>query len=131
MGGSDEVSWMIGADRWIAKSGYCRFTPAWWRDVLWVIPRRVLRHKWQRMTTGFSRFDVYNGDNFIADVIAATADGLFNNSHGHPPTMPHEEWLDILLAIRDGFSADDDDTDRTPADSAWELLQQHFKDFWD
>lgn len=120
---------MIGADRWIYRNdcplsiGWFKYLPKW--------SERVTMHVWQRFRCGYSDADMWNADGFLADLIAATAYWHFVHNRGHPVRMTNEEWLDILLAIRDGFTNDLDDIDWTPSDEAWELFRGNFNDLWD
>lgn len=121
---------MIGADRWIHKTGYRRFCSHWWKD-LPHIPGRVINHRLQRMIYGWSTYDMINGDTYLADVIANTTFRLFTVAYGHPMGMTYEEWLDTLLEIYDGFSTRDEHGDHNPPAMAWDLLREHFSDLWD
>lgn len=119
---------MIGADRWIYRNdyplswGWFKFLPTWCE--------RVTTHLWQRLRRGYSCYDMYNGETFIADVISNTAYELFVHTNGHPDGMTYDEWLDLLLDLREAFTVDDD-IDWTPPDWVWDVLRQHFKDLWD
>lgn len=115
----------VGADRWILHPRYPRASRRWWGEALWGIPKRFTLHKWERLTRGFSRYDMLNGDLYLVDIIAATAYWHFAHSRGHPAGMTHEEWLGILLEIRDGFTAEDEDG--FPAGMAWDLLRKHLE----
>lgn len=120
---------MIGADRRILNIGFRPFSSYWWRAVR-RIPTRYIKHKYQRLTRGFSDADMWNGDGFIADVISATAYWHFSNGMGYPGRMTHEEWLDTLLEIYEGFRNPDDDVDWRPSDMAWDLLKENHADLW-
>lgn len=121
---------MIGADGWIYTSPYRKFTRKWW--VWWLtIPKVALRHWVERAMRGYSTYDMYNANYYLADVIAGGAYWMFANAHGHPDRMTYEEWLDILLEIRDGFSARDKYDDLAIPDVAWDLLRENFASIWD
>lgn len=119
---------MIGADHWI----YCNDYPLSWTWFKY-LPKwfeRVTTHVWQRLSRGFSDADMWNADRFLADLIAATTYWHFIHNRGHPASVTNDEWLDILLIIRDGFTRDDDIED-LPAPVAWDLLREFFGELWD
>lgn len=105
---------MIGADRWLKR-----------------LSRGYLRHKWQRLKRGYSDFDMWNADGYLADVISATAYWHFVHNHGFDPFYGEERWLENLLEIYDGFKRDDDDMDWQPPAMAWDLLREMFPSLWD
>ena len=121
---------MLGADSWIATVGPSFPSRYWFAEVL-KIPKRYAIHKYERWTQGVSRYDAYNANSFISDAIAAVIYKSFVHNHSFPMGMSHEEWLDILLEIRDGFSNPDDDIDWTPSYKAWRLLMKYFPTLWD
>jgi hypothetical protein len=121
---------MIGADHWIYRNHYRKFTRKWWLEWL-TMPREIIRHWVERAARGYSVYDMFNGNEYLSDVISGAAYWLFANAHGHPDRMTHEEWLDILLEIRDGFSARNEYDDPTVPHRAWDLLRDNFDSIWD
>lgn len=120
---------MTGADRWIYRNDY-RLSWGWFKYLPTMVGQ-ILRHWIERAMRGYSTFDMYDGSSYMADVIAGSAYWLFVNAHGHPDRMTHEEWLDILLEIRDGFSTRDEHDNLQIPERAWELLRENFKSIWD
>ncbi|OMC55414.1 hypothetical protein A5747_13565 [Mycobacterium sp. IS-836] len=121
---------MTGADGWIYSNHYRPFTRKWWQE--WFrIPVRALRHWIERAARGYSQFDMWNGGDYLADVIAGTAYWHFVHNHGWPVRMTREEWLDILLEIHDGFSTRDEYDDLQIPDIAWDLLRENLNTIWD
>lgn len=119
---------MIGADGWICNTGYRFPSRWWWRDLI-RIPVRVAVHKYERLTRGFSRFDMRNADGFLADIIAGSAYWHFVHTQSWPSTMAQADWLDILLEIRDGFTRVDG-VYWSPDDMAFDLLRENFAWLW-
>lgn len=122
---------MAGADSWVYRNGFRRFSKWWWREWLWVIPRRVPTHLWQRIRRGYSDYDMYNGGHFIADQIANTAWWMFSQGHSYPMDTTEDEWNLILLELRDEFTNAENDIDWSPSDMAFDLLHERFRDLWD
>lgn len=125
---------MIGADRWVYKSGHAVFRLRWWRDVLWRIPERATIHVCERWKYGVSRYDAYNFTEYLADAVSAGAYKLFVHAKGFPGVPPHEtfdKWLATLLEIRDEFTRPEGDEDWMPSDRAWRLLTKNAGFLWD
>lgn len=120
---------MIGADRWIHKTGYRKFCTSWWK-ALPLVPFQIVKHRWQRMTRGWSDYDMADGEQFIADIISTTAYQYFAHTHGYPVHMTYEEWLDILLEICEGFSTLNEHHELVIPDMAWDLLRENIGGLW-
>ncbi|MBB3752482.1 hypothetical protein FHT44_004994 [Mycolicibacterium sp. BK634] len=121
---------MIGADRWILKPTGQPFVSSYWCAAVRKMPRRYLVHLYERLTQGVSRYDAVDLNGFIADTIALGAWKLFVHTQSYPLGYTYDQWLDVLLDIRDEFTADPDDVDWHPSDRAWRLLHKHSQDLW-
>lgn len=120
---------VIGADRWIYRNDY---PLSWaWFKYLPAYLARIVKHLWQRMTRGFSDFDMWNGNMFLAEMISGTAYWHFAHSMRSFCGVDREEWLDDLLVIVDGFDARDEGGFLAVPDVAWDLLKEHFYGLWD
>lgn len=104
---------MIGADRWIYGH-----------------PFKAIIHMWERLTRGFSRFDMWDAEEYLADVISGAAYWHFAHTHSWPGDMPHDDWLDVLLEIRDGFDSRDECGYRRPTDLGFDLFRENFAWLW-
>src|SRR5258707_987108 len=97
---------MTGADRWLFDNGYVKFSRKWFES--WArLPKQLVKHWYQRARRGYSVFDMWNADAYLADVIAGSAEWFFHHASGHPSNLSEDEWSDVLLSIRDGFAARD------------------------
>ncbi|WPH57799.1 hypothetical protein [Mycobacterium phage WXIN] len=128
---------MIGADNWILKSGWRPLTKYWRRDIR-KMPWRYTKHKYQRLTRGFSDADMWNADGYLADIISATAYWHFVHNKGIPMQYvalhgdnADEEWRSALLDLYEGFRNEGDDIDWHPSAEAFDLLRETFRDLWD
>ena len=67
-------------------------------------PRRV-KYAYQRVTRGFSDWDVYNGDMYLANQIAGIAEWLVENGHGVPSSYAYQpdfnDPVEIMAERRD------------------------------
>lgn len=117
--------YLIGADRWILSRCYP------WHRNLWKRPKRYFEHKVERFVRGYSKYDAVEAYGFIADAISNMVYQLFLWGNSYPPNMTHQEWLGILLDIRDGFSTRNEDGGLTVPLEAWILLRRNFQDLWD
>lgn len=120
---------MTGADAWIYRNdfplswGWFKYLPKW--------SKRVTMHVYQRLARGYTDFDMWNGNMFLADLIAATANWHFTHSMYAACGVDREQWLHDLLVIRDGFEARDEAGFLAVPDEAWHLLKEHFYGLWD
>lgn len=104
--------------------------------------RRILQHRSQRSRRGFSTYDVWNLDGFLAQTIADTIAHLRDHGHGYPGNVSgEEEWNDILTRIEvplrswaeHHYDMDLDEEDRwmSRCNEALELFREHFFSLWD
>ena len=129
----------IGADRWLLGGGYRLFSRWWWRDIFSLkIPKRYIKHKYQRLTRGYSNADMWDASSYLADIISATAYWHFAHNQGIPfdyvnryGGQADEEWRSTLLDLYEGFRNDEDDVDWRPSDAAFDLLRELWSDLWD
>ena len=61
-------------------------------------PRRV-KYAYQRVTRGFSDWDVYNGDMYLANQIAGIAEWLVEKGHGVPPSYAYQPDLNDAIEV--------------------------------
>lgn len=121
---------MTGADRWMFDNGYVKFSRKWFESYL-RLPKQLVKHWYQRANRGYSVYDMWNADAYLADVIAGSAYWIFVHGHSHPSNLSEDEWNDVLLTIRDGFTVRDDSDSPDVSDLAWMLFQKYFRSFWD
>lgn len=124
---------MTGADRWLFENGYVKLSWKWFE--YWVtLPKKLGKHWYQRARRGYSVFDMWNAEIYLADVIAGSAEWFFYHGNSVPNNLSEDDWNDVLLAIRDGFAdfaaRDDFDSPDVP-DLAWMLFQKYFRSLWD
>ena len=75
-------------------------------------PRLPARIKWwfrrrkyikERARNGWSRYDVWDFDTYLATVISGALEFLAHNNMSHPYDITDEEWKEKLLTISDCF----------------------------
>ena len=73
-----------------------------WNNEISMIPKRI---KWfcQRGWRGYSDFDVWSFDYYLADVISKGCKQLAKETHGYPCESSPEEWDIILKKISKEF----------------------------
>lgn len=111
----------------------------------------IAEHEADRISTGVSKYDWYNLDAHLANVIIAGLERTIANRSGHPAELTDEEWDVILHKIVYGFDRyikfelecfEGDETDplsladawlaEKPAfDEAFTLLHKWFINLWD
>lgn len=89
------------------------------------------KHATQRYVQGFSDFDMWNFDSFLASVIVAGCEWHIAKAKTVPAHVDREEWVDILTEIRDGFTRLGGELAPSPPKRAWKLLRKHFVHLWD
>ena len=109
----------------------------WWRN--W---RRVIRHRRQRARRGFSSYDAWNLDGYLAQMIADSVRWLRENGHGYPSSFNGiEEWNAVLERIevplrvwaeqRHDMDLDEEERWADRCHEALKLLTEHFFALWD
>lgn len=107
---------MIGADRFVHR----------------LCPDHQAQHATQRYQRGWSEMDMWNFDSMLADlVVAACTWQLDCAKTGGPWDVTEDQWKQILLEIREGFSVVDPAGSPRPTMSAWILLMDNFSHMWD
>lgn len=98
----------------------------------------IARHRDQRAERGWSDYDWWCGDTYLAHVIGSMA-LKYRDGSGYPGNMTEEEWHDILTRIaepllayaRRKFIGPDEDRLYLEAKKALLLFAEHFGHFWD
>lgn len=99
-------------------------------------------HKKQRVEFGYSTFDWWSMDSYIAGVIAHACDKFAKESHGHPGDMTYEEWQNYCSGIaaplklwasanRWKLSHEDEMKLYEEVKEAMHLFAERFGCFWD
>lgn len=109
----------------------------------------IALHEDQRVNNGFSDYDAFNGDNYLAWVIVGICKSL-KNGHGYPAELGNDgwdEWMSILDEMIEGFEIHNEepwvlgdtvennrariDIQRAKTDRALELFAKYFGSLWD
>jgi hypothetical protein len=109
----------------------------WWKH-----PFRVLEHRRERARRGFSRYDVWSLDGYLAQVIADSLRELRLNGHGYPGTFNNQdEWSKVLLGIETplriwaethhDMDLDEEDRWMERCHESLKLLNEYFFGLWD
>lgn len=115
--------------------------------ISFVEPKWQTKHERQRVNRGFSNFDAWNGDEYLAFVIGGMAKWHRKNGHGYPSLLTEKKWHKILRKIERGMQATLDLNDvnaydgndystwatqqRVIADKGWDLFHEWRAAFWD
>jgi hypothetical protein len=120
-----------------------KYWKTWTRKYKKEDPSRWKFHKKQRVKYGYSEFDWWNFDSYIAGVIAHACERFANESHGYPGDMTAQQWKELCLSIstplalwasRDRWklSAKDEYEVLYPqVVEAMHKFADHFGSFWD
>lgn len=114
---------------------YCR----WYRidKKLSIFFRKV---KWmlQRAKCGYCDMDLWNLDYTLGNYIASSVNELANRTHGYPPRITYEQWIDILHSISTNFYLGVNDDawfnpyeDKVSYDAIYSELSEKEKAVWD
>lgn len=109
----------------------------------------IAEHEDERMNNGFSTYDAWNGDNYLAWVIVGICKSL-KNAHGYPAALGDDgwdEWMSILDEMIEGFEVHNEemwvlgDTSENnlarlqeqskKTDRSLELFRKYFTSLWD
>lgn len=109
----------------------------------------IALHEDQRINNGFSDYDAFNGDNYLAWVIVGICKNL-KNGHGFPAELGNDgwdEWMSILDEMIEGFEAHNQEywiagdtlennralmaRQKAKTDRALELFKEYFGSLWD
>lgn len=78
-------------------------TDCGWRPNRW--DKRV-KHYWQRAKRGYSIWDLWNLNTYLAKLLANSLEDLANTTHGYAPEFETiEEWRQALREMSQGFRA--------------------------
>ena len=101
---------------------------------------RSFRVKYQRGMNGYARSDVWNLNNYLAEIISSSVNDLRKETHGYPPDLSGpDEWDVILDKISKGFGVYIQDNniwtltyeEKKQRDEAFELFKEYFDYLWD
>lgn len=110
----------------------------------------IAQHEDERINNGFSVYDAWNGDNYLAWVIIGICKSL-KNGHGYPAALDDRDgwdtWMSILDEMIDGFEAHNEEVwdidadietnraalaaQKVKVDRALELFGKYFTGLWD
>jgi len=97
-----------------------------------------IRWKIQRMRKGYSTYDIWSFDTYLARVIAGGLEELRIMNNGHPANMTNDEWLDVLIEMEDGFRSYNDsgtigeyEEMNKKLNKSLLLFSAYFKHLWD
>lgn len=119
-----------------------KYWKTWTRKYKTEKPEDWKRHKQERIKYGYSVFDWWNFDSYIAGVIAQGCERFARDGMGYPPDMSSQEWKELCLSIagplsrwacEDRWKLDGPDTEKLylEAKAALHLFADHFGAFWD
>lgn len=94
---------------------------------------RSCKWAWQRITKGYSSYDVWNFDLYLSNVISGGAFELGQTTHTYPDGITYEEWQDILFKIGRKFysSIEDNDVYHNPYEETYYNQYKDTTDFID
>lgn len=111
--------------------------------VLWVrlthvhpwVSRHGVRWSKQRWRRGWSDYDAWGFDYYLARVIAEGVSYMREIAHGYPNGSTPEEWAQILQEIEDGMRAsikimDGFLPDDAPEHEQFKLAMNHLEKWW-
>lgn len=115
---------------------------AWVYAKPWRNWRRILKHRRERARRGFSRYDAWNLESYLAQVIADSVRELRVNGHGYPACFNGvEEWNEVLERIevplrvwaetRHDMTLDEEERWEERCHEALKLLNEYFFALWD
>lgn len=115
---------------------------AWVYAKPWKNWRRIFGHRRERARRGFSRYDVWNLDGYLAQVIADSLRELRLHGHGYPGAFnSYEEWAAVLSQIetplrvwaetRHDMDLDEEDRWMERCHESLKLLNEYFFGLWD
>lgn len=58
---------------------------------------RSVKYSYQRITRGFSDYDVWELDSYLSLILSETFKHLSKTNHGHPYDLSEDEWDNLLL----------------------------------
>lgn len=105
-------------------------------------PKRWKLHKKQRVKFGYSEYDWWSFDSYIAGVIAHACDRFASSSNGYPSSMTLQEWKNLCSEIaaplkkwasnnRWELSMKDQELLYEQVQKAFHQFADHFGEFWD
>lgn len=114
----------------------------WTRQYKQEKPNRWKKHKRQRVKYGYSVYDWWNFDSYIAGVIAHALDRFVRQGMGHPAHHTEDSWDHLCLSISEPLAKwASDNRWKLSADDTTKLYEQvqealhkfadNFGAFWD
>lgn len=139
---------MPGADNYVYK-----FSTGWRWDTLGGIKRNIIdiprvltrkyRHPIERVLNGYSEYDWWSFDTYLADVIVSGCIRFRDHGMGYPGLLTEEEWTRRLNIIIEGFTLLGSKFDESTAYGMYSseqkrtiriakfYLMKHFESLWD
>lgn len=119
-----------------------KYWKSWTKKDKTADPKSWRRHKKQRIKYGYSTFDWWSFDSYIAGVIAHACEKFSTSSAGHPGDMTYDEWkeychsISVPLALwaspdRWKMGYKDEMELYSQAQEALRKFAQRFGSFWD
>ena len=121
-----------------------------WRWFWWNIKNffKTFKYAFQRATRGYSDYDVWNADCYLASLISTLVRRLNETKTSYPASLykdgksdeqASKEWSAILDEISECFEKygyyfdydDFNDYDETAVDRGLDLLKKYFRSLWD
>ena len=114
-----------------------------WNNEISMIPRRI---KWfcQRGWRGYSDFDVWSFDYYLAEVISKGCLQLAKETHGYPHESSPEEWdktlkqiskefedYNKIMELEEGYEHFSREEYDKKVNDMFELLKKNFGSLWD
>lgn len=114
-----------------------------WNNEISMIPRRI---KWffQRGWRGYSDFDVWSFDYYLANIISKGCKQLAKEAHGYPCESSIDEWNKTLLLLskefeeynkimelEEGYDKFSREEYEKKVNDMFELLKKNFGNLWD
>jgi len=123
----------------------------WYEDIYnffrWRLPYKIecawdnIFVRWERGKNGYAHSDVWNFNNYLAEIISNGSEELARISHGRPLCVDkEEEWTAILMKISKGFALLNEEErgfeplteeEEKQFSEAFELLKEWFEYLWD
>jgi hypothetical protein len=106
-----------------------------------VKPEELSVHRAERATNGFSKYDWWSFDTYLAWVIAGGLKKFRTEGHGYPADVTEQEWNILLDVMIEGFEGwlekfetktlDEEEELRKKLNVALDIFRVYFVSLWD